>query len=151
MPLDMAEHASARRRDRSVSHRIGARSTNAVLKMARTPRATPTPARTQQRTQQQGRPQPPRPPPNEAEGWRRLSKDAWKEKFAAFVRRPRDGRRALQAVVSGEDAAGDARGVGVCVEIKILRRVRCDACSMAWRCRFITARPSQDGRVIAEK
>jgi hypothetical protein len=49
-----------------------------------------------------------------------------------------------------------------CVEIKILRRVRAessrpppchrrDACSMAWRCRFLTARPSQDGRVIAEK
>ena len=48
------------------------------------------------------------------------------------------------------------------VEIKILRRVRAessrppprhrrDACSMAWRCRFITARPSQDGRVIARK
>jgi hypothetical protein len=35
-----------------------------------------------------------------------------------------------------------------CVEIKILRRVH--ACSMAWRCRFFTARPSQDGRVIAE-
>ena len=45
---------------------------------------------------------------------------------------------------------------------KILRRVgaessrrpprhRRDACSMAWRCRFLTARPSQDGRVIAEK
>ena len=45
-----------------------------------------------------------------------------------------------------------------CVEIKILRRVRAesprrpprhrrDACSMAWRCRFLTARPSQDGRV----
>ena len=49
-----------------------------------------------------------------------------------------------------------------CVEIKILRRVhaessrrprrhRRDACSMAWRCRFLAARPSQDGRVIAEK
>ena len=52
--------------------------------------------------------------------------------------------------------------VANCVEIKILRRVcaessrrpprrRRDACSMAWRCRFFTARPSQDGRVIAEK
>ena len=52
--------------------------------------------------------------------------------------------------------------VATCVEIKILRRVRAessrrpsrhrrDACSMAWRCRFITARPSQDGRVIARK
>ena len=48
-----------------------------------------------------------------------------------------------------------------CVEIKILLRVRaessrrpprhrCDACSMAWRCRFPTARPSQYGRAIAE-
>ena len=49
-----------------------------------------------------------------------------------------------------------------CVEIKILRRVRAessrrpsrhrrDACSMAWRCRVLAARPSQDGRIIAEK
>jgi len=49
-----------------------------------------------------------------------------------------------------------------CVEIKILRRVRAessrrpprhrrDACSMTWRCRFLIARPSQDGSVIAEK
>ena len=40
-----------------------------------------------------------------------------------------------------------------CVEIKILRRVRAESSSrrsMAWRCRFLTARPSQDGRVIAE-
>ena len=53
-------------------------------------------------------------------------------------------------------------GVAACVEIKILRRVRAessrrpprhrhDACSMAWRCRFLAARPSQDGSVIAEK
>ena len=28
---------------------------------------------------------------------------------------------------------------------------RRDAGSMAWRCRFLAARPSQDGRVIAEK
>ena len=51
--------------------------------------------------------------------------------------------------------------VPACVEIKILRRVRAesprrlprhrrDACSMAWRCRFLTDRPSQDGRAIAE-
>ena len=47
--------------------------------------------------------------------------------------------------------------VGACVEIKILRSVcsslrpprhRRDACSMAWRCRFLTARQSQDGRVV---
>ena len=47
-----------------------------------------------------------------------------------------------------------------CVEIKILRRVRAEssrrpprhrryACSMAWRCRFLAARPSQVGRVNA--
>ena len=47
-----------------------------------------------------------------------------------------------------------------CVEIKIIRRVRaessrrpprhrCDACSMAWRCRFLAARRDQRGRVIA--
>ena len=52
--------------------------------------------------------------------------------------------------------------VFICVEIKIVRRVRAessrrpprrrrDACSMAWRCRFLAARPSQVGRVIAEK
>ena len=51
--------------------------------------------------------------------------------------------------------------VMICVEIKSRRvraessprppRHRRDACSMAWRCRFLTARPSQDGRVIAEK
>ena len=41
----------------------------------------------------------------------------------------------------------------LCVEIKILRSVHAtDAtCSIAWRCRFLTARPSQDGRAIAEK
>ena len=52
--------------------------------------------------------------------------------------------------------------VSACVEIKILRSVRVessprppchrrDACSMAWRGRFLTARPSQDGSAFAEK
>ena len=52
--------------------------------------------------------------------------------------------------------------VSSCVAIKILRRVRAEAsrrpprhrraaCSMAWRCRFLTARRSQRGHVIAEK
>ena len=60
------------------------------------------------------------------------------------------------------DPSFGAREVTACVEIKLLRRVRAessrrsprhrrDACSMAWRCRFLAARPSQDGRVIAEK
>ena len=66
---------------------------------------------------------------------------------------------ACDAVERRAAAAGCAPN---CVEIKILRRVRAessrrpprhrrDACSMAWRCRFLAARPSQDGRVIAEK
>ena len=52
--------------------------------------------------------------------------------------------------------------VCTCVEIKISLRVRAessrrpprhrrDASSMASRCRFLTTRPSQDDRVIAEK
>ena len=60
------------------------------------------------------------------------------------------------------DNLGPVIDAGACVEIKILRRVRAessrrpprhrrDACSMAWRCLFLAARPSQDGRVIAEK
>ena len=65
---------------------------------------------------------------------------------------------AYAAALSGSGTTFGA--VLTCVEIKILRRVqssrrpprhRRDACSMAWRCRFLTARPSQDGRVIAEK
>ena len=63
----------------------------------------------------------------------------------------------LCAAVSTGSAYARAH-VASCVEIKILRRVRAesshrpprhqrDACSMAWRCRFLAARPSQDGRV----
>ena len=55
-------------------------------------------------------------------------------------------------------SSSKARCVTTCVEIKILRRVsrcpprhRCGACSMAWRCRFLTARRSQHGSVIAGK
>ena len=61
--------------------------------------------------------------------------------------------RALGRVVLAspdEGVTGVApRPVQTCVEIKILRRVH--ACSMAWRCRFVTTRRSQHGRVIAEK
>ena len=41
-----------------------------------------------------------------------------------------------------------------CINQKCLRAAPChrrDACSTAWRCRFLTARRSQDARVIAEK
>jgi len=69
------------------------------------------------------------------------------------------GYSIIKALVT--DISPDAR-VKICVEIKILRRARAessrrpprhrrDACAMAWRCRFLTARPSQDSRVIAEK
>ena len=61
-----------------------------------------------------------------------------------------------------DGASRDAWAVVACVEIKILRRVRPesprrpprhrrDTCSMAWRCRFLTARRSQHGHIIAEK
>ena len=70
-----------------------------------------------------------------------------------------EGEPVTQLFVS---VSGDFDVVSGCVEIKILRRIRAessrrtpchrrDACSMAWRGRFLTARPSQDGRVIAEK
>ena len=68
---------------------------------------------------------------------------------------PRKGARVLAPWTDGTLYAAN------CVEIKILRRVRtessrrsprhrCDACSMAWRCRFLTARRSQRGCIIAE-
>ena len=61
-----------------------------------------------------------------------------------------------------EHCCGPLADVLYCVEIETSRRVRAessrrpprhrrDACSMAWRCRFLTARPCQVGRVIAEK
>ena len=43
-------------------------------------------------------------------------------------------------------AVARREGVLTCVEIKILRSVL-----DRWRCLFLTARPSQDGRAIAEK
>ena len=65
-----------------------------------------------------------------------------------------------EARAGAEQEAADR--LEACVEIKILRRVRAassrrpprhrrDACSTAWRCRFLADRPSQDGRVVAEK
>ena len=65
-------------------------------------------------------------------------------------------------VAMGRMARTAGAKVIICVEIKILRRVRAessrrpprhrrDACSMAWRCRFLAARLGQDGRAIAEK
>ena len=70
-----------------------------------------------------------------------------------------DIRAAIKAQLEGDEKHVRVAG---CVEIKILRRVRAessrrpprhrrDACSMAWRCRFLAARPGQHGRIIAEK
>ena len=52
-----------------------------------------------------------------------------------------------------ETLKGPALLVNICVGIKFYGAFtrRADACSMAWRCRFLTARRGQDGRVIAEK
>jgi hypothetical protein len=77
-------------------------------------------------------------------------------------------RRESVVVERGEERAlvDDGASCGIdkttCVEIKILRRVRAesprrppryrrDACSMAWRCRFLAARTSQDSRAIAAR
>jgi hypothetical protein len=44
------------------------------------------------------------------------------------------------------------RETRACVEIKFYGALdRRAACSMAWRCRFLTTRGGQHGRVIAEK
>ena len=90
----------------------------------------------------------------------------------AFYRH-QSGQRALEKIQGGDldmaifgtsvFAEAVERGAGitfVSVWIKILRRVRAessrrpprhrrDACSMAWRCRFLAARRSQHGRVIS--
>ena len=75
---------------------------------------------------------------------------------AAFAAHALALRAALRRGGGEEEAAPN------CVEIKILRRVRAeshrrpprhrrDACSMAWRCRFLAARRNQRGHAIAEK
>ena len=76
------------------------------------------------------------------------------------------GERALDVAGESYRAAKEAarlatamaqHAVTVCVEIKFTARSRRpprhrrDACSMAWRCRFLTTRQSQRGHVIAEK
>ena len=65
------------------------------------------------------------------------------------IRRARRSRRRLNSPNYVPSTAP------TCVEIKILRRVRPprhrrDACSMAWRCRFLAARRNQRGHAIAE-
>ena len=71
-------------------------------------------------------------------------------------------RRRLELALLGRREGHEVDALEACVEIKISRRVRAessrrpprhrrDACSMAWRCRFLAARPSQDGRAIAAR
>jgi len=61
-----------------------------------------------------------------------------------------DTRASLRAVQAS--IAKEARGSRSVWKSKFYVAFhRREACSMAWRCRFLTARPSQDGRVIAEK
>ena len=99
-----------------------------------------------------------------------LLQGAHRQDIAEVVRKC--GRHALRQAFDGhlDDKDWDyfthtllqLEGVWTCAEIKILRRAwakssrrpsrhRRDACSMAWRCRFLTARRSQHGSVIAEK
>ena len=72
------------------------------------------------------------------------------------------GFAGAKVVCAADKPVADWTAVAVCVEINISLRVRAeasrrpprhrrDACSMAWRCRFLAARPSQIGRDIAEK
>ena len=96
------------------------------------------------------------------------ARDAAREHDGPHVERPAEVEAAdgevPRGAVDGARRAVVARcprdDVPACVEIKILRRAessrrparhRRDTCSMAWRCRFLVARPSQDGRVIVEK
>ena len=80
---------------------------------------------------------------------------------AYVVEQVLDGSRTLRRLLFRSNPRSIQTEVSICVEIKILRRVRAessrrpprhrrDACS-AWWCSFLTARPSQDGRVIAER
>ena len=72
------------------------------------------------------------------------------------------GFAGAKVVCAADKPVADWTAVAVCVEINISLRVRAeslrrpprhrrDACSMAWRCRFLAARPSQDSRVVAEE
>ena len=72
------------------------------------------------------------------------------------------GFAGAKVVCAADKPVADWTAVAVCVEINISLRVRAeslrrpprhrrDACSMAWRCRFLAARPSQDSRAIAAR
>ncbi len=75
---------------------------------------------------------------------------------------PAAPKKSIKRLVACSAALSLALGFATVMEIKILLRVRAesssrpprhrrDACSMAWRYRFFSARLSQDARVIAEK
>ena len=95
---------------------------------------------------------------------RKRKKAAKKRKKAAKKEAKRKKKEAeRKKKEEGEAAEQEAADrLEACVEIKILRRVRAessrrpprhrrDACSTAWRCRFLADRLSQGGRVVAEK
>ena len=84
----------------------------------------------------------------------------------ALVKQCEAAGEAVKTAKAGGDAADIKAKVAALVKIsaqvKLSRRVSAtaeswpprhgrDACSMAWRCRFLTARPSLVGRAIAEK
>ena len=84
--------------------------------------------------------------------WRSLKRDGILKIEGACA--PATASLLREYVVAGVDKARRAVEAASCVEIKILRRVRAepsrrpprhrrDACSMAWRCRFVTARRSR--------
>ena len=89
--------------------------------------------------------------------------EAYQRLWPCMIHGPDDhGRLVVCERFGSMDVAQLLEEVSSCVKIKILRTVRAesscrpprhrrDACSMAWRCRFLAARPSQVGRVIARK
>ena len=96
---------------------------------------------------------------------RALSLDAWSPLVLDYLLQSAGNERAREVWEAVGPPTGWSRpapDAPACVKIKILRRVhaessrrpprhRRDACSIAWRCRFLAARRSQDGRAIAEK
>jgi len=83
----------------------------------------------------------------------------WKSKFyGAFVLNHRvvlDAIDATPARWRGDAGSSPLDGASTATSSPrndlVRKRHRRDACSMAWRCRFITARRIQHGHVITEK
>ena len=82
-----------------------------------------------------------------------VAKEPVKLKYTYEERRGEEGQKlALPPVFGGVGLCGNQNFTVRSVESsRRPPRHRRDACSMAWWCRFLTARRSQDGRAIAEK